>query len=162
MMYLPDMESNRSPLALPVFDRTSGLARWLSLGVAAVITALATSSPASAAQLIMFEQDHCPWCERWHAEIGSVYAKTPEGKRAPIRAVDIHARLPADLAHLKPGRFTPTFVLLSEEGAEVDRIRGYPGDEFFWGLLTAMLDKLPAEVHNDAAEGAAPIHQGDQ
>jgi hypothetical protein len=40
---------------------------------------------------------------------------------------------------------TPTFVLV-HEGEEVGRLRGYPGDEFFWGLLGGMLERLPARA----------------
>lgn len=34
--------------------------------------------------------------------------------------------------------FTPTFVLLVN-GTERNRIEGYPGEDFFWGLLGQML-----------------------
>jgi hypothetical protein len=30
-----------------------------------------------------------------------------------------------------------------ENGKEVGRIRGYPGEDFFWGLLQLLLKKLP-------------------
>jgi hypothetical protein len=36
--------------------------------------------------------------------------------------------------------FTPTFVLLVD-GVERNRIEGYPGEDFFWGLLGRMLDQ---------------------
>lgn len=122
---------------------------WIFASLFVVVT-----TPASAAQLIMFEQDYCHWCERWHEEIGVVYSKTDEGKRAPLRQVDIHSPLPADIKHLKSGRFTPTFVLLDASGTEVGRIRGYPGEDFFWGLLGDMLEKLPPEGQG-APEGGA-------
>lgn len=101
-------------------------------------------APAStmAAELIMFEQQHCPWCEAWNEEIGGIYHKTAEGKRAPLRRVDIHGTIPEDLKGIKKGNFTPTFVLW-HEGKEISRLRGYPGDEFFWDLMGEMLDKLP-------------------
>ena len=89
----------------------------------------------------MFEQQACEWCEIWHAEIGPIYPRTPEGKRAPLRQVDIFDPLPDDLNHIAPGRFTPTFVLI-EDGREIGRIRGYPGEDFFWGLLGAMIEQL--------------------
>lgn len=41
-----------------------------------------------------------------------------------------------------PIRYTPTFVLI-ENGEELGRIEGYPGDAFFWGLLDRLLQKLP-------------------
>ena len=43
-------------------------------------------------------------------------------------------------------RFTPTFVLV-RDGQEIDRIEGYPGQDFFWSLLAMMLQraKIPLE-----------------
>ena len=100
------------------------------------------SSSAFSAQLVMMEQRACSWCERWHEEIGGIYNKTEEGKRAPLRVVNIHEPWPEDLNNIRIERFTPTFVLV-ENGIEIDRLRGYSGDEFFWFLLGEMLDKLP-------------------
>lgn len=93
---------------------------------------------APAASLLMFERDNCEWCEIWWAEVGDAYAKTWEGKIAPLRRVDIDDPLPQDLQDIRVERFTPTFVLLVA-GQESGRIRGYPGEDFFWGLLDQML-----------------------
>ena len=41
--------------------------------------------------------------------------------------------------------YTPTFVLM-DQGAEVGRITGYAGEEFFWGLLGVELKKLNVEA----------------
>jgi hypothetical protein len=101
---------------------------------------------AQTAQLVMLEESGCPWCERWNEEIGVIYHKTPEGKRARLRRIDIHAPLPDDLKFLVKGRYTPTFVLV-ENGREFGRIRGYPGENFFWGLLGKLLGRLPASPH---------------
>jgi hypothetical protein len=38
--------------------------------------------------------------------------------------------------------YTPTFVL-ADNGREVGRIEGYPGDAFFWGLLESLLEHTP-------------------
>ncbi len=100
-----------------------------------------TGPPATAAELVMFEQDYCEWCEAWRREVGVVYDKTAEGRIAPLRRVNIFAKRPADLVHIKGIRFTPTFVVL-EDGKEVDRIIGYPGEEMFYGLLGQILAKL--------------------
>ena len=96
-----------------------------------------------AAELVMFEQAGCEWCERWEADVGVIYSKTEEGRQAPIRRIDIHTKVPDDLKHIRLERFTPTFVLI-EDGVEIGRIRGYPGEDFFWGLLAQMLKKLPS------------------
>lgn len=89
-------------------------------------------------ELIMFEKDGCPWCTAWHNEIGEAYPNTWEGRSAPLRQIDIHAPRPEDLAGVKSGRYTPTFVLLVD-GVEKGRIRGYPGADFFWPLLDDIL-----------------------
>ena len=62
-----------------------------------------------------------------------------------LRRVDITKPWPADLAEIAPERLTPTFVLV-HDGRELDRLRGYPGDDFFWGLLGRMLEKVPGHV----------------
>lgn len=92
----------------------------------------------------MFEQAGCGWCRKWDEDVGPVYAKTPEGQRAPLRRVDIHGEMPKDLLFVAVGSYTPTFVLI-DAGREIGRIRGYPGEAFFWGLLGELIDKLPAK-----------------
>ena len=94
----------------------------------------------------MFESDTCEWCDAWHAEIGPIYPKTGEGRRAPLRTVDIHDPRPSDLDHIEGVRFTPTFVLIDDDGREVGRINGYPGEDFFWGLLSELIAKLPRKL----------------
>jgi len=102
------------------------------------------ASPVRAAELLMLEQPGCVWCARFNEEIAPAYPKTAEGDRAPLRRVDITEAWPADLAGIARERFTPTFVLV-EKAEEVGRIRGYPGDEFFWYLLAELLAKLDTQ-----------------
>ena len=63
-------------------------------------------------------------------------------KSRPLRVVDIHDPLPDDLSFLVKGGYTPTFVMV-HDGKEYGRIRGYPGEDFFWGLLSVIIEKLP-------------------
>ena len=126
----------------------------------AVVLALAfiltlTSTPLRAAELLMFEEDWCTWCERWNDEVGVVYHKTAEGKRAPLRRIDVHARIPDDVQLKTRVQFTPTFVLV-EDGREIARIEGYPGEDFFWGLLQQMLEKLPKPEQRAGAGTRGP------
>ncbi len=93
---------------------------------------------APAAELVMVEQTGCHWCAKWNAEISNIYPKTDEGKRAPLRRVDLRD-LPDDVTFTSRPVFTPTFVLV-EDGQELGRIEGYGGDEFFWFLLGRLLD----------------------
>ena len=109
------------------------------------VLVFAFAGNARAAELIMLEQPGCAWCERWHEEIGVAYPKTEEGHIAPIRFVDITKAWPADLSAIAHEHLTPTFVLV-DKGVEVARLRGYPGENFFWPMLTEMLDKLPSSA----------------
>ena len=104
---------------------------------------------AGAAELVMFEQKGCVWCQKFDREIAPAYPKTSEGERAPLRRVDIANPVPTDLGFIRRERFTPVFVLI-DEGHEIGRIRGYPGDVFFWGLLANLIERL------DRGETAAP------
>lgn len=109
--------------------------------MAALALAMSLSVPAVAAEMVMFEQAGCAWCKRFDEEIAPAWPNTEQGRKAPLRRVDIHEPLPADLAGIPVERFTPTFVLV-EDGEEIARLRGYPGDQFFWALVDEMLAKL--------------------
>lgn len=115
----------------------------------ALFLALAPSG-AGAAELIMFTKAGCPWCETFDREIAPVYPQTVEGARAPLRRIDIAGPIPSDLAFIEVERLTPVFVLV-DKGREVGRIRGYPGEVFFWDLLGEMIGKLgPAATGVDS------------
>jgi hypothetical protein len=121
--------------------RQSALSRGLS-GLVLAATMVFASLPAHAETvLVMVEEAGCIWCARWNKEIGPIYPKTPEGMAAPLRRIDIHAPLPDDISVKSRLTFTPTFVLL-ENGIEIARIEGYPGEDFFWGLLGQMLKEV--------------------
>jgi hypothetical protein len=116
-----------------------------TLVLASIIT-IATSAAALAdTVLIMVEEKGCVWCARWNDEIGHIYPKTDEGKAAPLRRIELHDTLPDDLTFARSLHFTPTFVLMVD-GQETNRIEGYPGEDFFWGLLEQMLTAAGVEV----------------
>ena len=100
-----------------------------------------TVAQARAAELVMFEQAGCVWCDAFNREIAPVYGKTEEGQRAPLRRVDVAAPVPQDLAFIDVERLTPLFVLV-DQGREIGRIRGYPGEDNFWGPLGALIKRL--------------------
>ena len=106
------------------------------LGSIAVLPATVT-----AAELIMVESRGCGWCILWNREIAPAYPHTAAGLRAPLRRVDIKDVATLGLALTAPVKSTPTFLLV-ENGAEVGRMTGYPGDMFFWSLLDEMIARL--------------------
>lgn len=97
--------------------------------------------PARALELVMVEQAGCAWCARWDREVAPEYHLTEEGRAAPLRRIDLHQPVPDDLALETRPRLTPTFVLVDDEGRELGRIEGYPGEDFFWGLLGVLLER---------------------
>lgn len=97
----------------------------------------------------MFEEAGCSWCERWNNEIGVAYAKTDEGRRAPLRRVDLESPRPDDLASVRAVTFSPTFVVM-DEGRELGRIIGYPGQDFFWPMLQEILSRVPDDKTAEA------------
>ena len=118
-----------------------------SLFFGALLTCFSVSAALAEVRRVMVEEDGCMWCARWNEEISEIYPKTPEGQAAPLRRIDIHAPTPADLTFARPLFFTPTFVLMVDN-VEASRIEGYPGEDFFWGLLAQMLEREKVELTN--------------
>ncbi len=90
-----------------------------------------------AAELIMVEQQGCYYCLEWKDQLGHIYPKTPEGKFAPLKTIDI-----TEVDKIKGLKsdviFTPTFVLM-ENDKELGRLEGYSSEDFFWELLEVIL-----------------------
>lgn len=103
------------------------------------------SGMADAAELVMFTSKGCPYCIKFEAEVGRVYSQTDEGRLAPLRRVEVERPTPPDLRAIPNDRMTPTFVLL-DNGREIGRIRGYTGQDFFYGQLQRLLQDLPASA----------------
>ncbi|MEN8893190.1 MAG: thioredoxin family protein [Planktotalea arctica] len=118
---------------LPLLSRVA-----LGLGLAAAL-----ASSALAAELIMVEQKGCHYCEAWMDEIAPAYPNTAEGKFAPLLRRDLHDGAPEGAAYARRVNFTPTFILM-DEGQEIGRIEGYPGEDFFWPQFNQQLkDNTP-------------------
>jgi hypothetical protein len=120
------------------------MTRWPTAWLFGILLFLLTAIPGYAAELIMFERAGCPWCEAFDREVAPVYPKTATGQFAPLRRVNIHAALPPDLSFVAVERLTPLFILI-DNGREIGRIRGYPGEDSFWGLLDAMAARAQGE-----------------
>ncbi|WP_296424754.1 hypothetical protein [Yoonia sp.] len=123
-----------------------GLATAIRSIVAAFVLvagATVTAQPA----LLMAEEPGCIWCARWNAEVAPIYGRTGEGAAVPLRRMNVTQPTPADVTLVRAVNFTPTFILL-QDGQELSRIEGYPGQDFFWGLLGTMLKQhdIPFEL----------------
>ena len=100
-----------------------------SMLLAAILFFIANVTLAQGIKLLMFEQD-------------AIYPKTLEGDVAPLQRIDIHSKLSTDIILKSSPQFTPTFIVVSNN-KEVGRIEGYPGEDFFWGLIDKILLQIP-------------------
>lgn len=112
--------------------------RRVLIAAALLLFAFSFAAPAAAAELVMFRRAGCPYCAAFDRAIGPIYPKTDIGKRLPMRQVDLDRSPDGKVTLVSPVRFTPTFVLV-ESGRELGRLEGYPGEDFFWGLLERLL-----------------------
>lgn len=124
-------------------------AAMVALAVVLGLTALVAS--VRAAELVMFEEAGCPWCARWEQDVGEAYANSEEGRIAPLRRIDISEARRSGVRLAAAVTVTPTFVLV-EDGAEVGRITGYPGADFFWGMLGELMARLPSSTSGRPGE----------
>ncbi len=119
--------------------------RRLARALAAAALALTGAAAGARAELalLMIEQAGCVYCAQWDREISAIYPRTDEGRAAPLRRHNLRAPTPPGVTLDRPPLFTPTFILL-DDGREVGRIEGYPGEDFFWGLLGGLLKQAAA------------------
>jgi hypothetical protein len=108
-----------------------------------VLLFLGVIAQVGAAELLMYRRAGCPWCLAWRQAIGPVYPKTELGRQLPLRLVDLADEAQPQVSLARPVRYSPTFVVV-EEGREIGRIEGYPGEAFFWGLLDKLARALPS------------------
>lgn len=117
----------------------------LALRRVGAVLALVCATPAAALTLVMIEREGCIYCAAWDARVAPIYPKTPEGQAAPLVRVNIRDMHASGLDFAAPVVLTPTFVLM-ENGRELDRIEGYPGEDFFWGLLSGMIRDAGGQI----------------
>ncbi len=124
----------------------------MSSSISVVLATLALAAaplPLAAAELVMVQERGCIWCARWNDEIAPIFPKTREGRALGLRRIDISERNPEGFAFARPVLFTPTFVLV-EDGQELGRIEGYPGEDFFWGLLGQLITENDILMEEEA------------
>lgn len=123
----------------------------------ATIDRAAAQAPAFAGRttLLMVDDVNCVYCRRWDRDVAPGYAKSAEGRFAPLTRL---RRGDARLAGIPGLAYTPTFVLFVE-GREMGRIVGYPGADFFWAELSAMIQRGGLAPADRPAEQRADVGQ---
>lgn len=109
--------------------------------ILAVAASLLWLPEGRAAELLMFGQRACPFCDQFKAEIAPDYPKSRAGRLAPLRHVDIWESRTGGIEGLEPAVFTPTFVLVDGD-REIGRLLGYPGRRYFYPEIQLLLEKL--------------------
>ena len=74
-------------------------------------------------------------------------ADVEKGRFAPLVRANLREGPPEGVTYARRVVFTPTFILV-EDGEELARIEGYPGEDFFWGLLTMMFERADIPLDN--------------
>lgn len=145
---------------------TSTVRLWLALAVVAGVIAYggaplsAEQRPAAAGigsglRLVMVDDVGCQYCRKWDAEVGVIYERSTVGAVAPLER---RAKRHRDLVPYEPLAYTPTFILV-RDGAEIGRIVGYPGADFFWAEFERLVAKAgPVQEPAMPAGQAAGAH----
>ncbi len=111
----------------------------LLAGLSAVFLMASTAS-ANDIQLVLVEQPGCAYCAAWDDQIAPAYPKTDEGQFAPLVRADLHMGPPEGVTYARKVTFTPTFILV-KNGAEIARMEGYVGEDFFWPVYAELLKR---------------------
>src|SRR3954468_15818090 len=109
---------------------SAGVTLLLKRLLLSAVLLLGLAVETQAAELLMYRRAGCPWCQAWDEAIGPAYPKSDLGRLLPLRTVELDRDEPPAIALARPVLFTPTFVLV-DEGREIGRIEGYPGQDFF-------------------------------
>nr|PZN76044.1 MAG: hypothetical protein DIU57_17750 [Pseudomonadota bacterium] len=105
--------------------------------ISAPVAATVSDSKRPNVKLILVADPGCPYCARWEEEVGKAYAASEEGRFAPLERRE---RDDPEVKKFGNIIYSPTFILV-RDGVEVGRIVGYPGPDFFWGLLGKLLEQ---------------------
>jgi len=97
-------------------------------------------------RLLMVEQAGCYYCRVFNRDIAPVYEKTAEGLAAPLVHVELRGELPEGVTLASRPFVTPTFILIGPDGAEIERLTGFPGEDFFWPYISDMISTAQASL----------------
>jgi hypothetical protein len=110
----------------------------------AIAVVLASLAPAIAAQLIVVEDSRCEACVRFEGSVGNSYNSTPQGRKAPLRRVNIANKVPSDLARIPfhgSIRGTPVFLLI-DHGRVIGTFDGFATAAVFWQKIDDLLRRV--------------------
>ncbi len=120
----------------------------------ALFVMLGTGSGLAAQELrlLMIEQAGCYYCRVFNRDIAPAYKIAPEGVAAPLEHVQLRGPMPEDVTLKSQPFVTPTFILIGPDGAEIERLTGFPGEDFFWAYVGDMIRTAQTQL-DPAPEG---------
>ena len=103
-----------------------------------LFTLLFLSLPLKAYELLMFSVSWCSYCVAFNEEVAPEYNDTVYAETLPLTIIDAE-HIPEwftnayEEGKIKKIKGTPTFIIFDKESqAEIDRIVGYNGKEWFY------------------------------
>ncbi|MCB1360714.1 MAG: hypothetical protein H6899_01335 [Rhodobacter sp.] len=108
--------------------------------------AYAATAQAQEFRLLMIEQVGCYVCAAFNRDVAPAYEASAEGQVAPLVHVDLRGPLPEGVTLASRPFVTPTFVLIGPDGHELERLTGFPGEDFFWPYVNEMFDHARAAL----------------
>ena len=112
--------------------------RALAMAACALVL-LPQMAVAQELRLLMIEQAGCYYCRVFNRDIAPVYESSKEGQIAPLVHAQLRGPLPEGITLASTPFVTPTFILIGPDGAEIERLTGFPGEDFFWPYIGDMI-----------------------
>lgn len=126
------------------FLRQSLVSAAVQRSFAVVLVLMSVMVPPDSARaqdfrLLMIEQAGCYYCRVFNRDMAPIYENSNEGKLAPLVHAQLREPLPEGITLTTTPFVTPTFILLGPDGAEIERLTGFPGEDFFWSYIGDMI-----------------------
>jgi hypothetical protein len=124
----------------------------LGLGLAVLAGVAGAQAASGDLALVMVRTAGCPWCLAWDREVRAGYLASDIGARLGLVELDLREVDGQGMALEGPVTVSPVFVLVRRApgadglagAAEIGRLVGYPGADFFWGYLDGWLAEAGA------------------
>jgi hypothetical protein len=114
--------------------------------VLAGLVAFPDAGRAQDLRLLMIEQTGCYYCRVFNRDMAPIYENSREGKIAPLVHAQLRGPLPDGVTLNSLPFVTPTFILIGPDGTEIERLTGFPGEDFFWSYISDMIDTALKDV----------------
>jgi len=121
------------------------------------------SLPVAAAELLMFSNPHCSYCQSFLNEVKPTYYETEYSEYLPLKVITMEGDMPEwiakafDEGRLQPIRETPTFIIWDDK--EIARLIGYRNKETFFELLGSFIEQNETVIHKQPKHRRSVPHQ---